>query len=113
MPAVLEMPVGCRAAPEPDSTDRSADSATCWAVCAAESYPQDEDSVRLLAMALLAVLGEDGVPRTGGLWGPVHAALHDLCDRYDKSSWEPVHAADRYHDLATGTPLAGLLALLA
>ena len=83
------------------------------AVCAAESYPQDVDSVRLLAMALLAVLGEDGVPRTGGLWGPVHAAVHDLCDRYDKSSWEPLHAADRYYDLATGTPLAGLVALLA
>src|SRR5712691_8876366 len=30
------------------------------AVCAAESYPQHEDSVRLLTMALLAVLGEDG-----------------------------------------------------
>jgi Plasmid pRiA4b ORF-3-like protein len=83
------------------------------AVCAAESYPQDEDSVRLLAMALLAVLGEDGVPRAGGLWGPVHAALHDLCDRYDKSSWEPLHAADRYDALDTGTPLAGLVALLA
>src|SRR6266699_431829 len=74
------------------------------AVCAAESHPQDEDSVRLLAMALLAVLGEDGVPRTGGLWGPVHAALHDLCDRYDKSSWEPSYAAGRYHDLDTGMP---------
>jgi hypothetical protein len=83
------------------------------AVCAAESYPQDEDSVRLLAMALLAVLGEDGVPRTGGLWEPVQAALRDLCDRYDKSSWEPLHAADRYYDLNTGTPLAGLVALLA
>lgn len=82
-------------------------------VCAAESYPQDEDSVRLLAMALLAVLGRDGVPRTGGLWGPVQAALRDLCDRYDKSSWEPLHAADRYYDLETGMPLAGLLALLA
>src|SRR5262249_59913114 len=32
-------------------------------VCAAESYPQDEDSVRLLAMALLTVLGKGGVPR--------------------------------------------------
>ena len=83
------------------------------AVCAAESYPQDEDSVRLLAMALLAVLRKDGEPRTGGLWGPVHAALRDLCDRYDKSSWEPLHAADRYHDLETGRPLAGLVALLA
>ena len=83
------------------------------AVCAAESYPQDEDSVRLLVIALLTVLGEDGVPRTGGLWGPVHARLHDLCDRYDKSSWEPLHAADRYYDLETGMPLAGLVTLLA
>ena len=83
------------------------------AVCAAESYPQDEDSVRLLAMALLAVLRKDGEHRTGGLWGPVHAALHDLCDRYDKSSWEPLHAADRYDGLETRTPLAGLVALLA
>jgi Plasmid pRiA4b ORF-3-like protein len=82
------------------------------AVCAAESYPQDEDSVRLLAMALLTVLGEDGEHRTGGLWGAVHAALRDLCDRHDKSSWEPLHAADKYYDLDTGTPLAGLLALL-
>jgi hypothetical protein len=83
------------------------------AVCAAESYPQDEDSVRLLAMALLAVLGEDGVPRAGGLWGPVHATLRELCDRYDKSSWEPLHAAGRYDGLETGTPLAGLVELLA
>jgi hypothetical protein len=36
------------------------------AVCAAESYPQDVDSVRLLAIRLLTVLGEDGVPCTGG-----------------------------------------------
>src|SRR5262249_59702598 len=43
------------------------------AVCAAESYPQDVDSVRLLAMALLAVLSEDSMPRTGGgLLGPGH-----------------------------------------
>ena len=83
------------------------------AVCAAESYPQDEDSVRLLAMALLAVLRKDGEHRPGGLWGPAHAALRDLCDKYDKSSWEPLHAADRYYDLDTGTPLAGLVALLA
>jgi hypothetical protein len=83
------------------------------AVCAAESYPQDEDSVRLLAMALLAVLGEDGVPRAGGLRGAVHATLHDLCARYDKSYWEPLHAADRYDGLESGTPLAALVELLA
>ena len=83
------------------------------AVCAAESYPQDEDSVRLLAMALLTVLGEDGEQRAGGLWGPVHAALHDLCGKYDKSFWGPLNAADRYCDPDTGMPLAGLVALLA
>ena len=83
------------------------------AVCAVESYPQDEDSVRLLAMALLAVLRKGGEQRTGGLWGSVQAALHDLCDRYDKSSWESLHAADRYDGPETGMPLAGLVALLA
>jgi hypothetical protein len=40
------------------------------AVCAAESYPQDEDSVRLLVMALLTVLGGDGAPGADGLWRP-------------------------------------------
>jgi hypothetical protein len=82
------------------------------AVCAAESYPQDEDSVRLLAMAVLAVLGEGRALRAADLWEPVHAALRELCDRYDKPSWEPRNAADRYYDLETGTPLAGLVALL-
>src|SRR5258707_1279288 len=67
-------------------------------VCAAESYPQDEDSVRLLVLALLAVLGEDGVPVTDSLWPAVTEALRVLRDRYDKSSWEPLHAADRYYD---------------
>jgi hypothetical protein len=83
------------------------------AVCAAESYPQDEDSVRLLALALLTVLGEDGVPVRDGLWPAVTEALEVLCDRYDRSSWEPVRAAGRYYDLETGKPLAGLVALLA
>ena len=83
------------------------------AVCAAESYPQEEDSVRLLVLALLKVLGEDRVPRADRLWDPVYAALRDLCDRYDKSLWGPLHAADRYYDLGTETPLAGLVALLA
>src|SRR5712691_7152565 len=83
------------------------------AVCAAESYPQDEDSVRLLALALLMVLGEDSVPVTDGLWPEVTAALDDLCDRYDKPSWEVLGAAGRYYDLETGAPLAGLAELLA
>ena len=83
------------------------------AVCAAESYPQDEDSVRLLALALLTVLGEDGAPVAGGLRQSVSEALQVLCDRYDKSSWEPLEAAYRYGQLGTGEPLAGLVALLA
>jgi len=83
------------------------------AVCAAESYPQDEDSVRLLALALLTVLGKDGAPVAGGLWQPVFEALQVLCDRYDKRSWEPLEAAGRYGDPESGKPLAGLVALLA
>ena len=94
---------------------------TCWpdgstglrAVCAAESYPQDEDSVRLLALALLTVLGEGGALVAGGLWQSVSEALQVLCDRYDKSSWEPLEAAYRYGEPETGKPLAGLVALLA
>ena len=82
-------------------------------VCAAESYPQDEDSVRLLALALLTVLAEPRMPVTDGLWLPVITAVRVLCDRYDKEFWGPLHAADRYYDLETGTPLAGLVALLA
>ena len=69
--------------------------------------------MRLLVMALLTVLDKGGVRSAEGLWVRVNAALHDLCDRYDKSSWEPQHAADRYYDLETGNPLAGLVALLA
>jgi Plasmid pRiA4b ORF-3-like protein len=82
------------------------------AVCAAESYPQDEDSVRLLALALLAVLGDDGAP-AAGLWPPVFEALQVLCDRYDKRFWEPLEAAGRYGDPEGGKPLGGLVALLA
>ena len=83
------------------------------AVCAAESYPQDEDSVRLLALALLTVLGEGGTLTAGRLWQPVSEALQVLCDRYDKSSWEMREAVGRYGDPETGKPLAGLVALLA
>ena len=83
------------------------------AVCVAESYPQDEDSVRLLALALLTVLSEDGAPAAGGLWQRVLEALKVLCDRYDKWFWESSHAADRYGDPETGKPLTGLVELLA
>ena len=68
------------------------------AVCAAESYPQDEDSVRLLALALLTVLNEGGASAAGSLWRAVFEALQVLCDRYDKWFSEAVGAADRYGD---------------
>ena len=42
--------------------------------------------MRLLAMALLTVLGQEE-PGKAGLWEPVDAALRDLCDRYDKVLW--------------------------
>src|SRR6266566_8167703 len=95
-----------------------AESLTGWlaglrAVCAAESYPQDEDSVRLLARALLTVLGEDGTPGAEGLWRPVFEALQVLGDRYDKRAWESLAAADRYGEPENGKPLAGLVVLLA
>src|SRR2546429_5086196 len=66
------------------------------AVCAAESYPQDEDSVRLLALALLTVLGEDGAPAADGLWQPVFEALQVLCDRYGRGVSAAVEAGYRY-----------------
>lgn len=81
------------------------------AVCAAESRPWDEDSVLLHVIALLTVLGKGGVPRARGLWEPVRTTLYDLCDRYDKSYCDL--RVERYFDPpVTGTPVAGLLALL-
>ena len=83
------------------------------AVCAAESYPQDEDSVRLLALALLTVLSEKGARGAGGQWHRVLEMLQVLGDRYDKWSWGSVAAADRYGDPESRKPLAGLVELLA
>jgi hypothetical protein len=83
------------------------------AVCAVESRPHDEDSVRLLALALLMVIGQKGAPLTVRTWSLVSAALGDLCDRYDKNFSEVHSAAYRYHGLDAGTPLAGLVSLLA
>jgi Plasmid pRiA4b ORF-3-like protein len=82
-------------------------------VCVAESRPHDEDSVRLLALALLMVIGPDGAPLTYRTWGPVNAVLDELCDRYDKWSGEVRPALDGYDDLGTATPLAGLAEFLA
>jgi hypothetical protein len=83
------------------------------AVCAAESYPHDEDSVRLLALALLTVLNEAGVPAGGGLWRPVLEALHVVSRRYGKWSSGSVSAADQYGGPWSEQPLGGLIALLA
>ncbi len=83
------------------------------AVCAAESRPHDEDSVRLLALALLMVIGPKGAPLTVRTWSLVSAALYDLCDRYDKHLSEVGSAAYRYHGLDARTPLTGLVSLLA
>ena len=83
------------------------------AVCAAESHPHDEDSVRLLALALLTVLRGDGAPAGGGLWRPVLEALDVLSRRYGKWSSGPMSAADQYGGPWSEQPLGGLIALLA
>jgi hypothetical protein len=83
------------------------------AVCAAESHPHDEDGVRLLALALLTVLNEDGARAGGGLWHPVLEALQVLSDRYGKWFSELWKAADQYGGPWSEQPLGGLLALLA
>jgi hypothetical protein len=67
------------------------------AVCAAESYPQDEDSVRLLVLAMLTALTANGpARRPGGLWERVHTTLHALCEAHGLEFWGPLHAASRY-----------------
>src|SRR5260370_8008089 len=48
------------------------------AVCAAESFPQEEDSGRLLVLARLKVLGQDRVPPADPLSAPLYAAPLDL-----------------------------------
>ena len=85
------------------------------AVCTAESYPQDEDSVRLVVLALLTVLGQErkSANAKDSLWRAVTEALRGLCEMYDKLFWESMHAVDRYFDSETGNPLAGVVALLA
>jgi hypothetical protein len=89
------------------------------AVCAAESYPQDEDSVRLLVLALLAVLSEKGPRFPRGLWPAVQDALDELCEECDMDEWQVRQAAYRYDDATAGKPrfvlsgLEGLVRLLA
>ena len=82
------------------------------AVCAAESYPQDEDSVRLLARSLLMALDDAASPGRA-LWPAVRKAVDEVCEVHDKSHWEPLRAADRYRELESDDPMAGLVTLLA
>lgn len=83
------------------------------AVCAAESHPHDEDSVRLLALALLTVLNEDGARAGRSLWQLVLEALQVVSDRYGKWFSESWKAADQYGGPWDEQPLGGLVALLA
>jgi hypothetical protein len=84
------------------------------AVCAAESDPRAEDGVRMLAMALLTVLGKDRVPRKDRLWPAVTETLKVLCRRYDMDWFDQQYAANRHIEDPHGwNPLPWLVALLA
>lgn len=74
------------------------------AVCAAESYPQDEESVLLLVLALLAVLSKKGARFPHGLSPAVHDALDKLCDECGMDAWRVSGAAYRYDDAIASTP---------
>jgi hypothetical protein len=82
------------------------------AVCAAESHPEDEDSVRMLALALLTVLGAGGRRAADRRRQPFFETARALADRYDKPFWELDTVAGRYGDRDSGEPPAGLAALL-
>jgi hypothetical protein len=88
------------------------------AVCAAESHPDDEDSVRLLALALLTELGADG-GRAGGRRAAgrrkqsFFETAEALADRYGKHYSDLDTVARRYGDVwGSDEPPAGLAALL-
>ncbi|HEY1916145.1 MAG TPA: plasmid pRiA4b ORF-3 family protein [Streptosporangiaceae bacterium] len=85
------------------------------AVCVAESGRYDDDSVRLLALALLKVLNKGRRPadRKGALWRSVSQELSDLADVYGKWFSELHSAAYQYLDPKTRQELAGLIGLLA
>ena len=82
------------------------------AVCAAESHPQDEDSVRLLALALLTVLAEGGSRAGRRRRQPFFETARALADSYGKPFWELDEVAGRYGDRYGDEPPAGLGALL-
>jgi Plasmid pRiA4b ORF-3-like protein len=81
------------------------------AVCAAESYPQDESSVEMLLLALLTVLGGDD--RSRGLYERMISVLDKLNAMLGQNSWGAWQAAARYYDLESERPIAGLIEMLA
>jgi hypothetical protein len=99
----------------PDDGDLLADwLAGLRAVCAAESHPEDEDSVRLLALALLTVLVADSTPagRRRRQGQPFFETTRALAGKYDKSSSDLDTVAWRYGERDFEKPPAGLVALL-
>jgi len=83
------------------------------AVCAAESYPQDSESVQLLVLVVLTVLGEDGQDETRH--ERMLAALDALTEMAElgaRASSDARRASERYYDPESERPLAGLIKLL-
>jgi hypothetical protein len=83
-------------------------------VCAAESRPKDEDSVRLLALALLMVLVADGTPagRRRRQRQQFFETAPALADKYGKRYLDLDTVAGRYGERNFEEPPAGLVALL-
>lgn len=78
-------------------------------VCAAESDRRREESVAILVSALLEVIALDRPPAGADLWSAVHSRIHGDPDNFEKFF---IGTVDRYLDLDTGDPLAGLFVLL-
>jgi hypothetical protein len=72
------------------------------AVCAAESYPQDEGSVGLLVLATLTAASANSGRRPGDLWDRVYTTLYALCEAYGMDFRGPLDAASRYWEVGEG-----------
>ena len=82
------------------------------AVGAAESHPEDADSVRLLALALLTGLAEGGA-RAGRRRPPFSETVLALANRYDKPFSQLHTVTERYgREWGSEEPPAGLVELL-
>lgn len=84
------------------------------AVCAGESYPQDSGSVQLLVLVLLTVLSDGGGPGATRYDRMLTAldALTEMAELGARVSSDARRASERYYDLATERPLAGLVQML-